>query len=416
MSQVSKIIMKSSENYTNLLKKKDFSLLFTTIFVGQIATAFLVLTLIISLYERTENSFAVSGVILSFTIPSLFLMSMAGLAADVFDRKKIIIVANLFITLVVFTIVFFKNAVLGVTLLSSLYFAGNTFFLPAASAATAQIAGKRNVLISNIFFIFTFAGGLILGFLATSIVNFFWGTDIALLVCLELLILAAFLSLFLPPLIPKKKKEFSIMLTIIDVVRSFVYIFSRKLIWFYFVIFATSQAIIAFAATLAPGFFHQILGFSLRRTLIFVFPLVGIGAILGSILIHRTRKKEGLDILLGSAILSGAFLLLGVILKYTNVSSMALFVLSAVFLVVIGMGDSILVVASRIALQKKIEHNYQGTVFGTNIILASVMSSAFSLAAAEMARTLGFVNSIFIAGVFLAIGVLFLNILIGKIP
>jgi len=401
-----------SNQYASLLKKRDFSLLFTTIFVGQIATAFLVLTLIISLYEQTENSFAVSGVILSFTIPGLFLMSMAGLAADVFDRKKIILLANLFITLVVFTIVFLKNAVFGATLLSSLYFAGNTFFLPAASAATAQIAGKRNVLNSNISFIFTFAGGLILGFFLASVVNFFWGTDIALLVCLELLILAAFLSLFLPPFIPKKKKEFSIMFTIHDVVRSFAFIFSKKIIWFYFVIFAVSQAVIAYAATLAPGFFHQILGFSLRRTLIFVFPLIGIGAILGSIVISRTRKKEGLDILLGSAILSGAFLLLGGIIKYTNVSNMALLVLCALFLIVIGMGDLILVIASRTALQKKIEHNYQGTVFGANIILASVMSSAFSLLAAEMARTIGFVNSIFIGGVFLAIGVLVLNILI----
>lgn len=406
--------MNLTNRYLYLLRNKDFTLIFTTIFVGQIASAFLVLTLIISLYEKTGSGYAVSGVILSFTVPGLFLMSAAGLAADVFDRKKIIVLSNTFIALVVFAIVFLKNEVIGATLLSSLYFAGNTFFLPAASAATAQIAGKGNILVSNIFFIFTFGGGLILGFFLTSVVTFFWGSDFAFLVCFELLVLAAFLSLFLPPLVPKKKKEFSLALTVGDVLKSFVYIFSKKAIWFYFVIFALSQGIIAYAATLAPGFFHQILGFSLRRTLIFVFPLIGLGAVVGSYLVHRTKRSGAMQIQLGILILSVAFLVLGGAIKFAIIPRVALLFIAAIFLVIVGIGDLMALVASRISLQKQIAHNYQGTIFGTNIILASVMASGFSLIAAELARRTGYINSMFFAGVFLAISVVVINILTIK--
>lgn len=390
--------MKSSE-YLKLLKNRDFSLLFATTFVGQMASAFLVLSLIVSNYERTQSSYAVSGVILAFAVPGFFLMAFAGLCADVFDRRKIILFANFFIALVVFTILFFKGKVIASTLLSSLYFAGNTFFLPAAQAASGQLAGKKHVLISNVYFVFTFAGGIILGFIANSVVQFFWGYNVSLWVCFALLAAAAVMSYFLPTMIPKKRKSFSFWTTVVDVLKTFGYIFGRKLIWFYFVIFASAQGIIAFAATIAPGFFKEIVGLSFERALIMVFPLVGIGAAAGGALVNFVRKGESFFVILGMILMALAFLSLGGLLKFDAEARIVVYIITAIFLVAIGVGDLIVILASRMALQSRIAHNYQGTVFGANIILSSVMSSVLSLAGAETVRTLGYVNTLFFGGI-----------------
>lgn len=400
--------------YIKLLKNRDFSLLFATTFVGQMASAFLVLSLIVSNYERTQSSYAVSGVILAFTIPGFFLMAFAGLAADVFDRRKIILIANSFIALVVFTILFFKGRVIASTLLSSLYFAGNTFFLPAAQAATGQLAGKKHILISNVYFVFTFAGGIILGFIATSIVQFFWSYSVSLWVCFALLTTAAVMSYFLPTMIPKKRKSFSFWATVRDVLRTFGYIFGRKLIWFYFVVFAAAQGIIAFAATIAPGFFKEVVGLSFERALIVVFPLVGIGAVAGGALVNFVRKGEAYFVILGMILMAAAFLMLGGFLKFDAEAKVMVYMVTAIFLIVIGVGDLIVILASRMALQSRIAHNYQGTVFGANIILSSVMSSVLSLAGAQTVRTLGYVNTLFFGGVAMLLGTLAVAFLVWK--
>lgn len=396
------------------LKNPDFLLLFLTTFFGQIASAFLVLSMIVSVYARTESSYAVSGVILSFTIPGFLLMAFAGIAADIFDRRKIILFANSFIALMVFTILFFKGRVIATTLLSTLYFAGNTFYLPAVQAATAQVAGRRHLLLSNVYFVFTFAGGIILGFFLTSVVHFFLGVDVALWICFCLLMVSVVLTYFLPPLIPKKRKAFSFLATMEDVFKTFGYVFKRKILWFYFVFFALAQGIIAFAATIAPGFFREFLGLSLDRAMIFVFPLIGIGAAIGGGFVNFFKVKEHFLIILGMVVFGVAFLALGAYLDFNFRIRAISYVLMSAFLISVGFADLIIFLASRLAIQKNVYHNYQGTVFGANIILTSVLSAFLSLIAARTINTFGYANTLVFGGVAMLIGVVAVVILAWK--
>src|SRR3989344_794169 len=122
--------------YVEVLKRRDFFILTLVILVGQIASAFLILSLIVSVYSRTGSNLGVSGVILSFAIPAFLLMAFSGLIADIFDRRRTILVANIIIAFVVFIILLTEKVVYASIPLSFLYFAGNSFFIPASSAAT----------------------------------------------------------------------------------------------------------------------------------------------------------------------------------------------------------------------------------------------------------------------------------------
>ena len=171
------------KKYLNLLKNRDFFLLTLIIFIGQLASAFLVLALIASVYKQTGSNFGVSGVILSFAIPGFFLMAFAGLVADIFDRKTIIVVANFVIMLVVLVILLSGQVVYASIPLAFLYFAGNSFFIPASSAATAQLVKKPQILVANSLFIFALAGGVIFGLFAAAVLSFFAGSEAVLIIC-----------------------------------------------------------------------------------------------------------------------------------------------------------------------------------------------------------------------------------------
>src|SRR5579872_1221200 len=137
------------KSYVNALSQRNFLVLIVITLLGQLATAFLLLTLIISVYLETNSNFAVSGVILSSTLPGFFLMAFAGLCADLFDRRKIILIANAIIAAVVFLIINSIGDLDTVIPLTLVYYGVNSFFMMAAAGASAQLVKKETLLPAN---------------------------------------------------------------------------------------------------------------------------------------------------------------------------------------------------------------------------------------------------------------------------
>src|SRR3972149_3293152 len=385
-------------HYLALLSNRDFFLLISIIFIGQLATSFLMLSLVVSVFAKTGSNFGVSGVVLSFTIPGFLLMAVAGLFADIIDRKKIIVFANTIITLVVFLILISQKAVYASIPLSFLYFAGNTFFLPASSAASGQLVRRKQLLIANSIFIFPLSSGMILGLFAAALVHFFFGNQVTLAVCGILLVIAAMLSVLLPSLLPQKSRDHSIAKTLADIGRAFIYIFNQKIVWFFFLVFAFMQGIVAFGVTLALGFFDEVVGLSINKSPIFVMPLIGLGVLFGLIFVHSVKAKEGRLVTYGTGSMGFSTLILGLILRFDLVVERLLLLPVAFFLVLLGFGVIVSVIASRTVLQKKVAHNFQGTVFGANILLASFLAGVMSPSAAGIEALLGYVNVLVLAG------------------
>lgn len=391
------------KKYLRLFKNRDFTILILVIFIGQIASAFLILALIASVFKKTGSSFGVSGVILSFALPGFFLMAVAGLVADLFDRKIIILVANIVISLVVLLILLSGQAVYASIPLAFAYFAGNTFFIPASSAATAQLVNKRELLTANSIFIFALSGGIIAGLFLAAVISFFEGARAVLLVCEGLLILAAVLSFFLPKLQPRRKANLSLITTIGDIIKSFIYIFSHPAVWFFFLSFAAVQGIIVFGLTLAPGFFYRVVGINIEKSPILIFPLIGVGVGLGTLIAHVPKLRESNLVATGLFALGLSSFALGVFLKLIGFNILFL-ILIVLFLVSIGMGAVMVLIASRAALQKNVAHNYQGTVFGANVILASLFTSVLSPAAATFELIWGYINILLWGGTVITLG------------
>ena len=394
--------------YLKLFENRGFLILILIIFIGQAASAFLLLSLISSVFLQTGSNFGVSGVVLSFAIPGFFFMAFAGLFADIFDRRKIIIFSNFFITLVVGQILVFRQAFYASIPLSFLYFIGNAFFIPASSAATAQLVSKSQLLVANSLFIFTLSSGVVLGLFAAAVIQFFFGSLSLLWVCFVLLFLAAVFSLVLPPLFPRKRRGLAIVRTAKEFWEAFLYIASRKFMWIFFIVFAFVQGVIAFGITLAPGFFEETLGLSVHKSPLLIFPLIGIGVALGTAFAHMPKLKESMLVGWGWGALGFAGAILGIVMRSGFFSQLLLLLPISLFLVSVGFGAVVCLIASRTVLQKTVPHSIQGTVFGANIILSSVFSGVMSPMGATLEVILGYASLLVWAGfVLLILGLVF---------
>ena len=386
--------------YLEILSNRNFLILALTNLFTQLATAFLVLTLIVSAFLLTKNNFAVSGVVISLAMPAFLLMALAGVIADIFDRKKVILGAILYIAFVVFLILTSISSIAALISLAFFYNAGSSFLIPAISAGTGQLVVRSKLQIANSIFVFTLAGGQVLGLFLASVIHFFFGNQITLLVAQALLLLSLWLAWMLPSLKPVRKPELagSIIKTLKDIGRAFLFIFSQKIIWIFFIILAFMQALVAFGATLGPGFFDEVIGLSINKSPIFVLPLIGFGVVAGSVFSHNQKIKEGFLVKTGFETIGLSAFVLGVILRFSLLKNVLLLLPVAVFLVSIGFGVVVCVIAARTVLQKKIAHSYQGTVFGATIVLSAFLASIFSIIGATTEAIWGYVAILIFVG------------------
>ena len=386
--------------YLEILSNRNFLILALTNLFTQLATAFLVLTLIVSAFLLTKNNFAVSGVVISLAMPAFLLMALAGVIADIFDRKKVILGAILYIAFVVFLILTSISSIAALISLAFFYNAGSSFLIPAISAGTGQLVVRSKLQIANSIFVFTLAGGQVLGLFLASVIHFFFGNQITLLVAQALLLLSLWLAWMLPSLKPVRKPELagSIIKTLKDIGRAFLFIFSQKIIWIFFIILAFMQALVAFGATLGPGFFDEVIGLSINKSPIFVLPLIGLGVVAGSVFSHNQKIKEGFLVKTGFETIGLSAFVLGVILRFSLFKNVLLLLPVAVFLVSIGFGVVVCVIAARTVLQKKIAHSYQGTVFGATIVLSAFLASVFSIIGATTEAIWGYVAILIFVG------------------
>lgn len=386
-------------SYFAVLYRRDFFILVLTLFFGQLASSFLILSLISAVFSRTHSDFGVSGVILSLAVPAFFLMAIAGLAADLFDRRKIMIAANIGIALVVLLIILWQKFVFASISLAFLYFAINSFFIPAVSAASGQLVRKDQLLVANSIFIFILDGVPILGFFMAAVVHFFFGSIVTLIIAQIFLVAAVMCPFFLPKLLPNAKRVHSKLERLVEIWQTFIYIFRTRTIWFYFVIFGFVQALIAFGGTLAPGFFDQVVGLTIEKSPLFVLPWIGLGALLGAAFANNPKIGESMLLVIGFGAMGIGGPILGIVERLNLLSGFGLLLPTGVFLFLLGFGAIVVMIAARTVLQKEVSHNFQGTVFGAVTIFAALMTSILSPLAALLAVIVGYVNIIIFGGI-----------------
>ena len=149
----------------SVFRKRDFRLLWSAQLVSTIGTALTDLAAGILIFRETGSVAAVGLMFVATAVPTLLVGMIAGVFVDRFDRRKIMVIADLMRAVIVFSIPFLihVNVVLlyiAVALVSTI----SQFFNPANDAVLPEVATDEELTAANSWIMISSFGSTSIGF------------------------------------------------------------------------------------------------------------------------------------------------------------------------------------------------------------------------------------------------------------
>ncbi len=197
-----------------IFKKRDFSLMWLAQLVSTIGESLTDLAAAILIFQITDSAFAVGAVLMVTAIPTLFVGLFAGVFVDRFDKKRILLLANLLRGFIVLGIplayITFMpaNQDLFVFSLYGLVFISATvrqFFDPAWEAVLPEIATEEELTQANSFLAVSSFGSTAVGFAAAGFLAS--SGDPLLAFYIDAVTYFVAFALLLPIVVAKKRTE-----------------------------------------------------------------------------------------------------------------------------------------------------------------------------------------------------------------
>jgi MFS family permease len=319
-------------------------------------------------------------------LPSFVFGPLSGVLADRFSRRSIMIASDLLRALVVLGFLFVRRAdqlwILYVLTVAQL--ALSTFFEPAKTAAIPSIVSDRELVAANAISSVTWSVMLTLGAAVGGIVTGWFGTDVAFVLDAFTYLLSAALiaRVRVPkrPRHPKQKLTIYRMLGISETIEGARYVKQRRRVLALLLV-KPAWGLGGGILTLLAVFGEQIfpVGGSPATGIGVLFAARGIGTAVGPIVARRiagegkTRMQNSIGI---------AFLIGG--LFYIAFGAASSFILALVVLGIAHCGGSILWVFSTVLLQRGVEDEFRGRVFGAELALLTLTMAVSNYATGEM--------------------------------
>ena len=272
------------------------------------------------IFSSTNSSAAVSGLLLTFLVPSVLFSAVAGVYVDRLDRRRILVVTNLIRAAAFGAMLLVGDHLLLLYLLNTLVAIASTLFAPAEAAMIPRLVPRSQLLAANGIFTLTLNAAFPIGFalLGGIVVNLAGAPALLMLVALLYLVAAGF-CYTLPPAPPAEEGDrehptvlgavhdaeqavgstFGQLSEGIDFIRQ-----NRSVSWS-LVYLGVTASLIGVLGSLGPGFASKTLGLNPKDIVVVVLPM-GFGIVMGLLLLNsygrllpRRRLIEGGLISLG---------------------------------------------------------------------------------------------------------------------
>ncbi len=345
-------------------------------------------------YHRTNSAFLLGLVAFSGQIPALFLMPLAGVLTDRWNRHQILMITQFLAMVQAFILAFLdlKGALNLPQILSLSFFLGlvNAFDMPTRQAFVVDLVAKREDLGNAIAlnsFIFNGArllgpslGGFLISLLGEAACFFLNGLSF-------LAVLAALLAMKIPagkgkaissPLRAQLKEGFTYALGFPPI---------RSILLFLSLISLVGVGYV----TLMPVFAKDILHGG-PDTLGFLMAASGLGALMGAIFLASRKSVRGL----GRMIALASFIFgLGILIF----SLSRIFLVSFLILVFAGFGMMVQMASSNTILQTIVDDDKRGRVMSLFTLAFMGMAPLGSLLAGGFAHWIGAPFTLLVAGI-----------------
>ncbi len=288
-------------SFSQIISHKGFLNLWINQILVQVSYNCLNFALLFWVFRLTDSNFALSILVVATYLPAVVFGLFTGVLVDVTDRRKIIIFINLFLALLFFSLIFFKESYTAILVITFLVNTLAQFYVPAESSAIPLLVKKEQLLMANSLFSITLFTSFLVGSSLAGVIISFFGINLLFGFVGILLLIALILSFNFPPIVSETDQRgrrlikalgiFNISeikeIAVFQIKQTFALIKGKIPVLVSLLILASVQVVIGVMAALIPSFFERTLHIKATdATYILIGPL-GIGMILGGILIGK---------------------------------------------------------------------------------------------------------------------------------
>ncbi len=154
-----------------VFKNRDFTLMWSGQFVDTMGSALTSLAASILIYRLTGSAASVGLMLIATAAPSLLVGLVAGVFVDRYNRKTIMVVANLIRAVLVFMIPFLVPLnIVWLYVIVALTSAVGQFFDPAHESVLPEVANEEDLAAANSLMAISSFGSTAIGFAASGLI------------------------------------------------------------------------------------------------------------------------------------------------------------------------------------------------------------------------------------------------------
>lgn len=314
-------------NPLELLRHRPFLVLWliqTLSQTGQNMVNFSLLLLVRGIVERSgigQVNTAIGLTVLSFTLPAVLFSPLAGVVADRFDRRSILVLTNALRGVAVTGLLVIEArwpvyvalaALYAITFLSG---AVGQFFGPALASTLPDVAPRRQLIQANALFNLTFTASQIVGFAAAGpLLVKILGLHTVLTGIVAIFAFCALVSFALPKSAvrshPQRDARRVVTRVLGEIREGIGLIVAMPHLAKAIAYLSIATATYLMVAALGPGYVTSVLRLPAEDIAYLVVP-AGIGVVLGTVLVPHVANRLGSMRTIDLALAAGGALLLG---------------------------------------------------------------------------------------------------------
>ncbi|MDQ2952353.1 MAG: MFS transporter [Chloroflexota bacterium] len=353
--------------------------------------------LIILVAELTHSNTSSSFLILLAIVPAVLFGFAGGVIVDRADRRLVLVITNAARAGAIIPLLLAGESVTTAYLVNFLVASVTVFFVPAEAATIPSIVEKKDLLIANSLFTFTFNGAFLFGFiiLAPIIVSLYgfytlWFTIVVMFLIASLLCLTLPKERTATSILSVQLAEKAVSETRRGIAEAFHYLRTTPMVSWALIYIALTNTLVAIAGALAPGFVREVLRLSERNVVVLVGP-AGVGVVIGLGILNFISSRIGRPHAIGAGLIvcSAALVSLAAARPFADVfaesrlggqlgglgGALPFFIgIVSVTAFVFGVAYSFITVPAMTLLQEELPDDIRGRVFGLLNTLVSIFS------------------------------------------
>lgn len=364
------------------LGEKSYLYLWIGEIFTQIATHLFNFFLILIVFKLTNSNTAVSGVVLSFTVPAIVFGSIAGVYVDRWNKKKVIVITNILRAILMLILIFNLENLVMIYVISLLVTVLVQFFIPAETPMIPLVVRSKNLLSANALFGMAIFGSILVAYVLSGPLIIYLGPVNILILLSGMLLLGGLVVSFID--LKKKNEDLeTVQLKNADFIKAvkqtLALISKTRQISNSLFLLAMTQILTLIVATVAPGYASQILKIPIEEFPVLFAAPAAFGMVVGAYVIvkifHSHPKEKvinsgiimsGIAMLLlpfGSRVASRDFIVtLNTYLpEILSINILHIMILLAF---IIGVANSFVFVPANTILQEKTTDEIRGKIYG----------------------------------------------------